>query len=89
MKLAFRIDLTAIEGEGEFPCPTCGTIISLDDQSSVIYEIREIETSADGTLQGATIQCRRCGSMIQIEGFDVLEGLGYFDEPKWLIPTTI
>ena len=35
------IDLTKINGEGDFTCPTCGTIISPEDQSDEVYNILE------------------------------------------------
>ena len=80
MAQSFRIDLTEIEGEREFPCPTCGEMISPDDESDIVYDILEIGTGEDGDLREIIIQCEKCGSTIHITGFGLLEELGYSDE---------
>jgi predicted RNA-binding Zn-ribbon protein involved in translation (DUF1610 family) len=35
----YKVDLTKIEGNGDFPCPKCGAIISPDDESEEVYTI--------------------------------------------------
>jgi len=40
---AFRINLNNIEGSGDFPCPSCGVIISPDDDSEKTYRIIILE----------------------------------------------
>lgn len=70
------IDLREIEGDGEFPCPTCGELISPDDESAMAYDILEVRTSIDGDLQDIIIKCQKCGSIIQIIGFELLEESG-------------
>jgi hypothetical protein len=78
MKKEFRIDLTEIEGDGEFRCPTCGIMISPDDYSKMIYEILDIKRGKDGAVEEAYLQCRRCRSIICLDGFDLLESTGCF-----------
>ncbi|MEM2110500.1 MAG: hypothetical protein QXX08_01315 [Candidatus Bathyarchaeia archaeon] len=74
-KSAFRINLNEIEGEGEFPCPSCGIIISPDDESGIIYDTIEVNTKKDGALKELVILCKKCQSMIRLEGFEMLEKL--------------
>ncbi len=62
------LDLTTIEGEGSFPCPTCGTMISPDDESEEIYKI--VDTKVVGTeLAELVIQCGTCSTVIRVTGF--------------------
>jgi len=79
MEQRFKVDLRMVEGDGEFPCPACNQIISPEDESGVTYGVLEVETGRDGTLQDATIQCRKCGSLIRLEGFDLLNEIVYSD----------
>jgi len=65
---AYIIDLTKIEGEGDFPCPNCGAVISPDDETEDVYVILETKLKGD-TLQELVIQCNRCRSKIQLTGF--------------------
>jgi len=32
--VSYTIDLTQIEGDGSFPCPECGTVISPEDEQN-------------------------------------------------------
>lgn len=73
--LLYRIDLTRIEGEGEFPCPSCGSLISPDDESSLNYEITDVRTDNEGRLKELLILCKKCGSEICLEGFELLNEL--------------
>jgi len=64
----FTIDLAIIEGNGDFPCPNCGILISPDDQTDSTYTI--IDTKVKGeSLEELTIQCNKCGSKIRLIGF--------------------
>ena len=74
---AFRVDLNKIEGDGEFPCPSCGTLISPDDESNTTYEIIDVKTEEDGSPKSLNILCKMCGNTIIIEGF---EALNEFDD---------
>jgi len=64
----YRIDLTKIEGDGDFPCPRCGVIISPDDETEDVYAILETKLK-DEALQELVIQCNRCRSKIHLSGF--------------------
>jgi len=80
-----RIDLTEIEGEGEFPCPRCGEIISPDDFTDLLYEIIDIETKEDDSLEEIILLCKECGSVIHLVGFEALEQIGDSDDLSRLL----
>jgi len=65
---AYRIDLTKIEGDGDFPCPSCGTVISPDDETEDVYVILETKLKGNA-LEELVIQCNRCKSRISLTGF--------------------
>jgi len=69
---AFRINLNNIEGSGDFPCPSCGVIISPDDDSEKTYRIIDIETHKDGSLKTLSLLCKKCNATIILEGFEAL-----------------
>ena len=70
--LVYEVDLTKIKGEGDFPCPNCGVIISPEDETEDVYRI--LETKVKGqTLEELVIQCNKCGSKIRLVGFLVLD----------------
>ncbi len=64
----YRVDLTEIQGEGDFPCPKCGVIISPDDTSETVYTILETKVIHD-TLEELVILCNQCESKIRLVGF--------------------
>jgi len=64
----FTIDLSKIEGKGDFPCPKCGVNISPDDESDDVYSILETKVHGD-SLEELVIQCNKCGSKIRLTGF--------------------
>ncbi len=70
MLSTYRVDLTKIEGEGDFACPKCGVKISPDDETETVYTIVETIIGHDDTLESMIIRCNKCESMINIEGFD-------------------
>jgi len=83
MAARFKVDLREIEGEGEFLCPSCGQLISPDDESGITYSIIEIGEKEDGEVREVTIQCMKCRSAISLVGFEALEetkNLDYLDE---------
>jgi hypothetical protein len=65
--LVHEIDLTKIEGDGAFPCPKCGAVISPDDKTESVYTILETKFKGD-SLEKLIIQCK-CGSEIHLAGF--------------------
>ena len=66
--MMYTIDLTRIDGDGAFPCPKCGTMISPDDESEENYEIIDTKVVND-ELSELVINCAKCQSTIKITGF--------------------
>ena len=64
----YKIDLTKIEGNGDFSCPGCGALISPDDESDQVYTIIDTKMKGD-KLEELAITCNKCGSKIHIVGF--------------------
>ena len=73
----YVIDLTKIEGEGDFPCPHCGTAISPEDESETNYTILDTKYRGESLekLEELTIQCNSCHSKIRIVGFLATENV--------------
>ena len=67
-KSVYVIDLTKIEGDGSFPCPKCGALISPDDETETVYTILETRMRGE-ELKELIIQCNVCGSKIRLTGF--------------------
>lgn len=72
----FTINLTEIGGEGEFPCPQCKETISPEDDSGKVYDVLETEEE-DDSLNKVIIECKKCGSIIKLEGFDLFKEIGH------------
>ncbi|KON30948.1 hypothetical protein AC478_03505 [miscellaneous Crenarchaeota group-1 archaeon SG8-32-3] len=73
--LPYKIDLTEIEGDGSFPCPKCGTVISPEDETEQVYKIVETKLINDELVE-LVIMCSNCGSKIKLTGFEAtIEGL--------------
>jgi predicted RNA-binding Zn-ribbon protein involved in translation (DUF1610 family) len=69
------IDLTKIEGDGSFPCPKCGTIISPEDETEEVYTIVDTKVVNDELVE-LLISCGTCGTRIRLTGFQqAMEGL--------------
>jgi predicted RNA-binding Zn-ribbon protein involved in translation (DUF1610 family) len=62
------VDLTKIDGDGAFPCPKCGTMISPDDETDEMYQIVETKIKND-ELTELVLTCNKCGSTIRLVGF--------------------
>ena len=69
------IDLTKIEGDGDFPCPKCGIKISPDDETEDVYMIIEEKIKND-ILEKLVIKCNACGAEICLIGFPALDMSG-------------
>jgi predicted RNA-binding Zn-ribbon protein involved in translation (DUF1610 family) len=69
--LITELDLTKIDGNGDFPCPTCGVTISPEDESEDVYVILE-EKVTDDVLEEMIIQCKNCSAQIRLIGFSSL-----------------
>ncbi|UCG37524.1 MAG: hypothetical protein JSV64_04440 [Candidatus Bathyarchaeota archaeon] len=65
----YVIDLTRIEGDGDFPCPHCGAVISPEDETETTYAIREVKMKQNDQLQELVIKCNSCESIIHLVGF--------------------
>jgi predicted RNA-binding Zn-ribbon protein involved in translation (DUF1610 family) len=70
--LVTELDLTKIDGDGDFPCPKCGVTISPEDETEEVYTILEEKVNNE-VLEEMLIQCNKCGSRIRLTGFSVLE----------------
>jgi predicted RNA-binding Zn-ribbon protein involved in translation (DUF1610 family) len=66
--MMYTVDLTKIDGDGAFPCPKCGAIISPDDETEEIYQIVDTKVEGD-SLAELIILCNKCGSTIRLVGF--------------------
>ena len=64
----YTIDLTKIDGDGAFPCPKCGTMISPDDESDETYQIVETKVKGD-ELEELILTCNKCKTTIKLTGF--------------------
>lgn len=67
-----KLDLTKIEGDGDFPCPRCGILISPEDSTEEKYALLEPKINNDG-LEEVVILCKSCGSHIHLTGFSLLQ----------------
>jgi predicted RNA-binding Zn-ribbon protein involved in translation (DUF1610 family) len=64
----YSVDLTKIDGDGAFPCPKCGVMISPDDETEEIYAIVETKVKDDELVE-LILTCNNCGSKIRLTGF--------------------
>ncbi len=64
----YTIDLTKIDGDGAFPCPRCGTMISPDDETEETYHIVETVVKKD-ELAELVLTCNKCGTKMKLVGF--------------------
>jgi len=78
MKAALKVDLTQIDGMGDFRCPRCGAVISPDDTSEESYKVLDVRSKGE-SLEELVILCNGCGSTIRIVGF---EGLSIQEEEQ-------
>jgi predicted RNA-binding Zn-ribbon protein involved in translation (DUF1610 family) len=70
--LVYQVNLAEIQGEGEFPCPGCGIVISPEDETEDVYRI--VDTKVNGQdLEELIIQCNSCKCKIRLVGFNVPE----------------
>ena len=62
------VDLTTIDGDGSFPCTTCGTVISPEDETEKHYKILDTKVVDDQLIE-LVVECRNCGTVIRLTGF--------------------
>lgn len=65
----YVIDLTRIDGAGDFQCPRCGAVISPEDETETTYSIQEVKMKENEQLEKLIIKCNNCESIIHITGF--------------------
>ncbi len=68
----FKVDITQIEGDGDFPCPKCGVMISPEDETETVYKIIDTKVKKHN-LEELVILCNKCESKIRLVGFLSLE----------------
>ena len=78
----YELDLTKIEGEGEFACPKCGATISPEDNTEEVYSILEPIVDSYG-LEEVLIRCNKCGIQIHLLGFSFLRTLTEMERTKF------
>ena len=66
--ITYQINLTKIEGDGSFPCPQCGIVISPEDETEESYKIADTRIVNDELVE-LVIVCGTCGSSIKLTGF--------------------
>jgi predicted RNA-binding Zn-ribbon protein involved in translation (DUF1610 family) len=72
---SYTVDLTKIDGDGAFPCPKCGTIISPEDETEEVYKIVDTKVINDELVE-LVIKCGNCRSNIRLTGFQpIIEDL--------------
>jgi predicted RNA-binding Zn-ribbon protein involved in translation (DUF1610 family) len=67
-RVTHTIDLTQIDGDGSFPCPKCGTVMSPEDETEEVYKIVDTKIINDELVE-LVIMCSNCGSNIKLTGF--------------------
>lgn len=72
MKQRHTVDLTKIDGDGDFSCPQCGIVISPEDSTEEKYQVLEPKVNRHG-LEEVEILCKSCGSHIHLTGFSILQ----------------
>ena len=70
--LVCELDLTRTRGDGDFPCPKCGIVISPEDETEDVYRILETKVR-NQALEELTIQCNKCATRIRLIGFSILK----------------
>ena len=68
--LVYQVNLAELQGEGDFPCPSCGVVISPEDETEDVYVIVDTKVRGDD-LEELVIQCNQCKSKIRLVGFNV------------------
>ncbi|MDG6223089.1 MAG: hypothetical protein IAX21_01840 [Candidatus Bathyarchaeota archaeon] len=66
------LDLTQIDGDGDFACPSCGVTISPEDESEEVYTILDEKVNGE-VLEELVIQCNTCSCKIRLIGFPALD----------------
>jgi len=65
----YIINFGKIDGDGAFPCPKCGIMISPDDEKDEVYTIENTIIDNDKELKELHIKCKKCNSVVRLVGF--------------------
>jgi predicted RNA-binding Zn-ribbon protein involved in translation (DUF1610 family) len=65
---SYEIDLVAIESDGSFPCPKCGTTISPEDETEENFRVMNTKV-VNNELAELVIACGKCKSTMKLIGF--------------------
>lgn len=68
--LVYQVDLKELQGEGDFPCPGCGVVISPEDETEDVYVILGTKVNGED-LEELVIRCNQCKSKIRLRGLIV------------------
>ena len=68
--LVYQVNLAELQGEGDFLCPSCGVVISPEDETEDVYKILDTKVSGED-LEELVIQCNHCKSKIRLIGFNI------------------
>ena len=68
--LVYQMNLAELQGEGDFLCPSCGVVISPEDETEDVYIIIDTKVSGED-LEELVIQCNHCKSKIRLVGFNI------------------
>ncbi len=66
------IDLTKIEGNGDFSCPNCRVTISPEDETESVHSVLETNVR-NVSLEELIIVSTECGSNVSLVGFLSIE----------------
>jgi len=70
----YVVDLTKIDGRGDFSCPNCGAAITPDDCTNETYSIGEAKVK-NQSLEELEIRCNMCSNYLLLTGFSLLQKL--------------
>jgi predicted RNA-binding Zn-ribbon protein involved in translation (DUF1610 family) len=70
-QMVYVVDLSQLQGAGDFLCPKCGALLSPDDETEENYCILE-PIIKDNNLDELIIRCQKCQSTIRLTGFSLL-----------------
>ena len=71
-QMVYLVDLSKIQGNGDFACPKCGLVLSPDDETEENYCILEPIVKGN-ELDALIIQCQHCQCTIRLTGFQLLK----------------
>ena len=83
MERAFRVGAATMEWEVSFRCPGCGEAIFPEDASGKYYSLLGVKIE-DREMREASIKCAKCGSLICLESFDMVNRLGCSHESGYV-----